>query len=254
MHTDTFVQAAEWHRRQGVPCQDSAYGDAREKDAVLIISDGCSSGQGSEFGAQAVTRVLATSHWRTPLSEVGSLLQPWKELGLVDDTAMLATALRCTVFETEWRSLTALFECQGDGVGGMLLEDGSTWSWSLEWDNTPPYPWYDTSELATQWLAQAKPGILKYWQNEELIITQEIDPRNRSVSILGPAKWKAIWLGSDGWLTLGLSVPELAREVTAYKNTEGAFLKRRLGRMLSKLAKDGVEPGDDLSMVALIKE
>lgn len=254
MHTDTFIQAADWHRRQGVPCQDSVYGEARDKAAVLIVSDGCSSGAGSEFGAQAVSRVLANAHWRTDLGEVGALLKPWRELGQVDNTAMLATALRCTVFETEWQTLEAIFECQGDGVGGVLLEDGSTWSWCIEWDNTPPYPWYDNSELAEQWLSQAKPGVLKYWKNDELIMTQDIDPRNRSISILGPSKWKAIWLGTDGWLTLGMTVPALAKEVTAFKNTEGAFLKRRLGRMLTKLSKEGVEPSDDLGMVALIKE
>lgn len=254
MHTDTFVQAADWHRRQGVPCQDSVYGEVSGVNAILAISDGCSSGSGSEFGAQAITRILATSHWRTPLQEVANKLIQWKDLGKVDDGAMLATALRCTVDEDHDGDIDVTFDLQGDGIGGMLFEDGSTLSWCLEWNNTPPYLWYENSDLQKQWLAQAEPGVMRYWRNSELVQTIEVSPSDRRVWMKEAGDWKAIWLGSDGWLTLGLSVPEIAKEVTAYKNTEGAFLKRRLNRWLSSLSKKGIEPADDLSMVALIRE
>lgn len=255
MHTDTFVQAAEWHRRQGVPCQDSVLAQVKNKQAILAVSDGCSSGSGSEFGAQAVTRVLANEDWSLPLHRLAPLLKPWKDLGQVQESAMLATALRCTVEQDDGGGLDATFECQGDGVGGMLLDDGSIWSWCTEWDNTPPYPWYENSDLQNQWMTQAKPGLLKIWKNDDLISTAELSPQNQKCTwIKPPMNWTAIWLGSDGWLTLGMTVPELAREVTSFKNKEGAFLKRRLSRMLATLSKQGVEPADDLGMVALIKE
>lgn len=249
MRSDTFVQAADWHVRQGIPCQDVALA-AAGPTSVVVVADGCSRGEGSEYGALAVARTVVAMPSGLPLENLCQTgLRAWQGYVGAPNCAMLATAVRLEIVDH-----AATFSVMGDGVGGILAKDGTVWSWCIDWENMPPYPWYATMGRLEAWAQERPVGALTVWHESDVIETRVLDGANPEVILSAPDNWESAWIGTDGWLTLGVDVPELSRQATAFKNREGAFLKRRLGRWLQTLGKTGVFPSDDISMAAVLRE
>jgi hypothetical protein len=248
MRSDTFIQAADWHVRHGIPCQDHVL--VAGTNNVAVVADGCSSGEGSDYGAMAVARTVVSMSAALPLSQICQAgLTKWQEYAGATDSAMLATALRLEVSGGD-----AIFSAMGDGLGGVLDKDGGVWAWCIDWSNMPPYPWYTAMGQMGAWSQERSTGVLTIWQDGDVVETRLLDGNDPEVVIIAPSNWGSAWIGTDGWLTLGVNVPEIARQATAFKNKEGAFLKRRLGRWLQTLGKSGVYPTDDISMAAIQRE
>lgn len=233
MGIDSYFVIGTAHSSAGEPCQDFAM----HGDNFGVIADGCSSSKGHpDIGARLAGKALAKAlsvpvldpdmPRRTLLDGLAKALGT----GLVDKEDLLATT---GGFRVDPEGVQAWL--WGDGVIYVEYADGSVELKVIEAENNMPlYPVYlldrDAPVLrGTVNGVEANDVLPYYW-----------DFRKTGQPI------RNFLMATDGLTQIAdLAVDEAIAQFTAFKTTEGAFLKRRMIRALKNMS-----PRDDLGVVA----
>lgn len=267
------------HESHGLPCQDHVltgtldHGDAER--AFAIVSDGCSSGGHTDIGSRIITtttakamRIMLPSNrdfdsehpekiYRVALSfaEAGANC-----LGL-ENHDLLATQLFAVV-EPSGHAFVSIY---GDGAIATVDDEGAIDVMIYAWDlNTPFYPHQDRNLFIEAQGGNDNPSftqkMFKLLPNGEVI--NSVEQRLTTEEGMNGVTWfsdlprekvRLLCLFSDGIMQVDkMSVVDVIRNVLAFKNLSGEFVKRRLIRFLKDSKQLGVGPLDDLS-VAVIK-
>lgn len=215
---------ADAYSRQGTShekCQDYALTFNSNGVTGIAVLDGCSSSEDSDFGARLLGRLLPAAlaqawvtGWPTPETIVDLLLskaQPIQQQLQLQEEALDATLL---VFAINPAVGQGLLLAWGDGYFGI----DDVWTRLSYSDNAPAYPNYrmSTGRLAAyrqmykgQLTGQAGPYVFQTWQGT---LPQRV------------------WLGTDGWDSLGVEGQPALLEAAQPQNLAGSFVQRRMKR------------------------
>lgn len=262
---DTAMVMGSVHQRALTPGQDAAVADVLPDGAFAIVSDGCSSGGDTTSGAWMLAKAAARAASLAIAENDTAFLLPEilataehaaRAIALADDD-LFATLLQAIVLRDR-----AVVQVYGDGVIAVGFRDG-TWQFlRVEWDkNTPFYPIYYTRRKTDAFLAVH--GSTSHAAVYVEHITYDPDGTARrqfctrhtvaegmvglmlSFDAAALRDIRALGVFTDGVASLPkISWSDVMREVVAFKNTTGAFLRRRMGRVLREY---DVAPADDLS-------
>jgi len=87
--TDSYFHIGKIHLNNGKPCQDYALSDVFDDAALVIISDGCSTGGHTDVGARMLalsTAVAIREHWAVSRTVLGHTVP--QEIGMRQKIAM----------------------------------------------------------------------------------------------------------------------------------------------------------------------
>ena len=236
MATDSYFAIGSDHQSAGVPCQDYAL----HGPGFGIVADGCSSSPGRpDLGARLAALALARAFAQDPAGrhspEPGLLvgLRQLLDCGWVGRDDLLTTV---GGFQVGADGLQAWL--WGDGVMCAVFADGTTEIRVLTAaDNAPCYPLYllDAHGPRPPALVNGRPLVgatCLHW-----------DLRH------APRPLATFILATDGLAQLqGMDTARAAAEMTAFRTTAGAFLKRRAMRALR-----AARPGDDIALAAYLE-
>jgi hypothetical protein len=280
------------HVTSGKPCQDHAmsglikpHSCAIER-AFAVVSDGCSGGRHTDVGSRLVTtstikalRMVLPDD--TPfvrahpeaVAEVSDVLvnTAAEHLGL-NSRDLLATQL-IAVVEPSGNCFVSVY---GDGTVAFVDRDGGITAYTYEWaKNTPFYRHEDRRQF-----------IALHGGNDVLALSQtsyQINPVGETTLTLETTltvengckgitfinnvfdmNTALICLFTDGVMQIGRTEPnaqverieqiEVLRNLIAFKNLSGEFVKRRLIRFLRDCRTKGVGPLDDLGYAVIAIE
>jgi len=275
LFTDHYFHIGSAHLTSGKPCQDYAISDVYEKMAFGIVSDGCSTGRHTDVGSRILSLSTASAirnNWmtkrlvdvfKTP-SEL-NLQQKLVMSGMQNALGLIEQDMLATCLYTYISAEGGIVHVQGDGVVAIKYRDGTIRMSNLEWSNNMPfYPAYRNSSL--QQFIDAHGGDLckKKLREEAWMIVPDgedfpYDLNEYSLSRgLGGVtfeinhkeleKIEFIAVFSDGVTQIdGLDWKDAVTNFLSFKNTTGAFAKRRMIRGIKDSQKNGKGPFDDIS-------
>lgn len=283
--SDSHFVIGGFHVKHKTPCQDHALCCMENTSRLIVVSDGCSTGGLTDIGSRIITcatimafRLYADIGDMDPLSkrlphvmlnQIRVMAQSNKNMmGLVNKD-LYATCVYALMTPTG-----GFVHVLGDGCVILKFSDGSIIAYTYEWqNNTPCYPIYEGEDL--------KKFIAVHKQFEEgdksLTINKiMISPEGAVVSessflpimeVFGghviPVTSEMIESGleciaicSDGvesFVEKDRKIPseEIIKQVVAFKNLNGDFVKRRLTRLLADYAKVEIRPYDDFAVAAI---
>lgn len=281
MHADHYFTIGTDHITAGTPCEDYALSGTTSAGASFgVVADGCSGANANtDVGARAIAWAFKAA-LNEQLAEPGE----WFSAGF---TERLREAFRqhqydgnrldymTTVVGVVGTPEAASVYIHGDGAVAVRYVDGSIrlvqFSW---WDNTPFYLNYKLyNDLLDRFVARFADDVIEpltvtsttFRQGpDDLVIDPPVVERfamseafDGQVLRFRPADEGivAITVLSDGIEKLGaipLQPVDVVRELMAFKNFEGAFVKRRAMRAVKEFAKDGRAPRDDLAIATVL--
>ena len=265
------------HVAQGKPCQDHALSVCSDGLAASVVSDGCSSGGETDMGARVLTFATLRailSHFEVahalPVAEAveaeralieGSVMNM---LGLHRDD-MLATSIVTAVTDEG-----GFVHLAGDGVIAVTKRDGSIELLRFDWArNMPAYPHYRDDQFAAFIAAQggdsegklmSRERVIRYpdgteTEAEMLGITLALGIRGVTLNFDAHSiaeEIASIAVFTDGVTQIeGVDWKDAVMEFLSFKNTTGAFVKRRMNAALKKYRKEGKYPRDDLAYAVI---
>lgn len=265
------------HAAQGKPCQDHALSACKDGIAVAVVSDGCSSGGETDMGARVLTfatlRAILVHFCVThalpgveAVEEERALIESttMNMLGLYRDD-MLATSIATAVTDEGGFVYLA-----GDGVIAVTKRDGSIELLRFDWArNMPAYPHYRDDQFAAFIAAQggdsegelmSRERVIRYADGTEteaemLGITLALGIRGVTLNFDAHSiaeEIASIAVFTDGVTHIdGVDWKDAACELLSFKNTTGAFVKRRMNAALKKYRKEGKSPLDDLAYAVI---
>jgi hypothetical protein len=284
--TDSTFHIGQMHVQHITPCQD--YADAfvtkNQKQAFLVLSDGCSTGGQTDLGSRFLARRIyarAKQHLAAGHSAKQFLPVPFTARGLaflgLKPRDVFATQLACCADQNG-----ASISVYGDGIVAFLYRDGSLRLERLEWnDNTPFYPIYDTAvgrKIGLDQSFAAAHGSVGHPFTKTTVqisidglISVSVTPFTLEEGMLGSRFYvnrqelstlKGIALFSDGVAQVMdkdcLHAPQswinTVRECLAFRGAIGSFAKRRTRRAIQDWSTAGFVPQDDLSCAVLLIE
>lgn len=238
VNTDAYYAIGKSH----AVCQD--YAAVVRGEAV--VADGCSSSPHTDIGARIVVH--------------GARGKNLQALGL-PDTALDATRIGVQLAGGGFRVVA-----WGDGIIVARRRDGSLQTHSIVYPSGAPFYENYLSDEARLERYKATFGM-------ERQVTWEsptghgvvYDARACAYEATFPlSDYDLVLVGSDGWLSgmrpvgsatsrtfENVPLPEVVAELTAFKGMTGAFLQRRMRRMLENWAKNGWFFYDDVSAAAI---
>ncbi len=272
--TDEYFHIGRAHLGSGQACQDYALANKQKQSAWAIVSDGCSSGGKTDIGARLITlgtsqiiqknitkQSLQTKNIEIERQIILNNLQTTLGLSTQD---MLATCLYAIADERQ-----ILVNVCGDGVLALKYLNGDIVMHNFEWTkNMPYYPIYQNGLLEKFITAQGgdvKTKCLKeeVWitniENEQFQclgnkynLGEAIGGVNLKISQENLEDLQFIALFSDGVTQVdGVKWQEAVRRLLSFKNTTGAFAKRRMIRFIKNTQKTGKGPIDDISFAVI---
>ena len=275
LFTDHYFHIGSAHLTSGKPCQDYAISDVYEKMAFAIVSDGCSTGRHTDVGSRMLSLGTASAirdNWitkhsidvvKTPLElnmQQKLIMSGMQEaLGLIEQD-MLATCLYAYI-----SAEGGIIHVQGDGVVAIKCRDGKIRMSNLEWANNMPfYPAYKNGNLQ-QFIDAYGGDLCKKKLREEVWMIDfdgedfpyDLNEYSLSRGLSGVTfeinrkeleKIEFIAVFSDGVTQIdGLDWKDAVANFLSFKNTTGAFAKRRMIRGIKDSQKNGKGPFDDIS-------
>lgn len=261
MHTDAFFRMGKTH----AVCQDYAVaGESLSGDlSYAIVADGCSSSPRTDFGARflataAEVSILKLDRKPSGYEVIANANSARQVLGLpeqcLDATLMVAIMCGYCLDLCVW----------GDGDIVIIREDGS-YEWiSLEYASGAPR--YLSYTLNATRQADYK---RKYGSTRTETVRTGLDDKSFAFTTEKPMcettypthTIKGVLLFSDGLQTFKhkgsnkpVPVKDVLAQVLAFKNLNGAFLQRRLGKFINKFCvKEGWHHDDDFSVAAIME-
>jgi hypothetical protein len=284
---DSTFQIGSYHVNGVSPCQDYALAHISENNdaALLVISDGCSSGGETDVGA----RFLAHRY----MVKAKQALAKGKDLGnvAVDVTQRDLDYLGLTIQDFLATLMTVSADQEGViinliGDGVVVLENHwQRYVFQYEWvDNTPSYLAYHSkvgkssgmdSSFESLHSDQEFPFVCNSWHFQQGVQDHyheqghkfsEVVPRGMQAQLPLAAirymNWEKIAIFSDGISQIRAIAPgqerlpltEAVDRCVDFRNTQGSFVKRRIRKQIVDWRKQGLEPFDDLSCATLLIE
>lgn len=257
---DSHFIIGQQHVNSGKLCQDYALTGESFGKSYGVLCDGCSSGGRTELGAAIIASYIDKLYRLGCSNFVNDEL--WKRISYIGYGIGLKNIdLLSTVGYLVADNLGIYATLYGDGVIVAAYKDGRITACRAEWDNnTPYYP-----------MMSDKQSFIDYHKDNELpfkvettssynnsIWTEGIDSAytyyNINSGMKGinryffPYDMNFVGIFSDGVCQIsGVDWKDAVRELIAFKNPVGEFVKRRV----IKMVKNGYHPLDDLSCIAL---
>jgi hypothetical protein len=242
--SDSYFAIGNTHIRSGKPCQDYAIAKVVPDRAIAIVVDGCSSGGITDFGARLIAHSLLCGHYLIP-----TLPHYLYKFGLTWND-MLATYIRATI--EPWGSEVLFF---GDGCAVINYGDHSEFIRINYESNAPYYFVYHLNGKYDDYLSmQEGKRITLTIANGTDISVRELTPEETSKGILVKLEHEplSITIFSDGVCSFsGMEWIDVCKELTAFKNTSGSYLKRRMSKAIQDFNKSDVKMLDDIAGAGL---
>jgi len=278
LFTDHYFHIGGAHLTSGKPCQDYAISDVYEDMAFAIISDGCSTGRNTDVGSRVLSLSTASAmrdNWltrqminsdRTP-SEI-SMRQHIVLSGIQESLDLISDDMLATCAYAYVSPAGGFIHVQGDGVVALKYDDGRVIVHNFEWSNNMPYyPAYKNGKLkqfidahggdVDEICLQKETWII----DDESAVEQEVYQYSLSQGVQGVTinisqtdlrGVKFIAVFSDGVTQIdGVDWKDAVKSFLAFKNTTGAFAKRRMIRGIKDMQKIGKGPVDDISYAVI---
>lgn len=272
---DHAFHIGSMHERAAMPCQDYAMSGKHRDMAVAVISDGCSSGGRTDFGARIVCQVTAQAighahslferprHEEVVTSQRSALLAQRGSLDL-DKDDMLATCGYAFIHRSGYGHV----HLTGDGAIAVRAADGGILMRRTSWDeNMPPYPIYDALDryagfkerhggddairaLQNTVVYGADGGLFSY---SEYRVSVATGIRGMKVDICPKAPVSCLAVFTDGIEQVpGMSWHAVVHNLMSFKTPAGEFSKRRLRRFISDARSRDGSPVDDIGFAAIL--
>ncbi len=276
LFTDHHFHIGQAHLNGGKPCQDYAFSKAQEGLAYAIVSDGCSTGGDTDFGARLITRAAASTihdHWAARKYILGetvtqniSLRQHVLFSGARDILRLEFKDLLATCMYAYITPKGGIVHLVGDGAIAIKYRSGKVKLFRYDWaNNTPLYPAYREdsfesfikahsgdikSNVLTEeiWIATPDYGLIPFATQEYTLDTALqgstlfFTPEDLSTEI------DFIAIFSDGATQVDKMVwKDAVSQLIAFKNTAGGFAKRRMKKFVKESHKIGRGPIDDIA-------
>lgn len=279
LYTDSYFHVGMKHLTSGMPCQDYAIAKSEKDFAYAIVSDGCSSGRHTDVGARMISLSTAKSlqeHWNIHQCvdvEKGSIEVETRQnivlagvqeaLGLISQD-MLATCVYAFITpHGGWVHVA------GDGAVIVKYRDGRILLRNYEWQgNMPYYPAYKNGSLKS--FIKAHGGnvtALRLFEEEWHVTDGEQKAVGGNLHALSEGMQgitiavtreeiendiEFIAVFSDGVTQIdGMDWKDAVVKFLAFKNTTGAFAKRRMIRGIKDAQKVGKGPIDDIAYAVI---
>jgi hypothetical protein len=143
----------------------------------------------------------------------------------------------------------------GDGVAVIEFVDGNREVYAVEYsDNAPYYPSYKLASGREEYYTAV--GTLKQLDSPGSS-SKQIDRGTYAMLSYDIARVARVTLMTDGAMAFTsrdgsiVNPLHIINELTAYKGTEGPFVKRRMRMGLKSLAKQGLVQNDDLTVACM---
>jgi hypothetical protein len=275
--TDDYFHIGKAHLGSGKPCQDYVVSGS-DDFAFAVVSDGCSSGGNTDVGSRLLALATASAikeNWilnnaiDKDVSVVQLEMQQRFILAGLQNTLnlnvhdMLATCIYSYICPNG-----GFVRICGDGTIALKYRSGKIVMHNFEWhNNTPYYPVYkngflkqfidthggDLDNICVSeeiWIIDDKESFSS--NVKEYSLREGIEGINISIDkqILDELEFIAIF--SDGVTQIeGVAWHDAVEDFLSFKNTTGAFAKRRMIRGLKNMDKLGKDPMDDISYAVI---
>lgn len=263
---DSYFCIGKQHANEGKPCQDYATTQVGKDGAIAVVSDGCSTGGKTDFGA----RIVAHAALQYPMLEYRKqpILMEWiLRCGAAAAPQIRLNDLFATAFLIDFWENKIRFYGFGDGVVAVKLGDGKIKAVKFEWTKGIPfYPVYRQYEFIDQIAdgdehsRQATCDTCLYCPIEKAWSTSSIEELTVSYGVQGFSECWALDLltldesssifaavFSDGITQIkDVDWKDAVFEFMNYKSTSGEFVKRRMMKALKTMT-----PMDDIACAAL---
>jgi hypothetical protein len=265
MHADAHFAIGKTHK----VCEDYALAGQANDHAFAIVSDGCSSSPDTDFGSRLMARAA-----RSGLMRFGDRFDPeraaWVAQGWQESLGLVPNALDATLlvaFETSHKTIRIVVV--GDGVvAGRRRDTGLIDYWAVRYPaGAPGYLTYLLNPEREKLFLEHTDGIRQVdvsWGHTDTGITAET--RWDEVGPVwtldrDPAVYDLIAVMSDGAESFqrfagtrleNIPVREVLDQVMTVKGSTGEFMRRRVGKFLSKFCvQNGWQHYDDFAVAAL---
>jgi Protein phosphatase 2C len=263
---DSYFTIGKQHANEGKPCQDYAVTQVSEDGAIAVVSDGCSTGGKTDFGARIVAHAMLRSSL-TRVEEQETLMEWILQQGAAAAPQIKLNDLFATAFLIKHYDRKIFFRGLGDGVVAVKLEDGTIKAVKFEWDKGIPfYPVYRQYQFIEQvgdgdkYAIGATSETCLYSPETKTWEIEEKDNLTISYGMQGflecwesdckaPEQNSSIFAAvfSDGITQIkDVDWKDAVFEFMNYKSTSGEFVKRRMMKALKTMT-----PMDDISCAAL---
>jgi len=268
MHTDHFFRIGHGH----AVCQDYAV-SGMEPFPYAIVADGCSSSKNSEIGAMLLARIavahLGLFSWSSKLAikEFASRYIRRMEFELNLDSEVFDATLG--MISVDLSSQLAYVSIWGDGIIILIKKSGHFECITISYSNNAPfYLSYYANEKRLKQYKKIFEG-----QFRTTTITRFSPDKNRVLEFSPINRWQehtfqpytlatpynmldAILVSSDGLSSfrekdMQYQTNSILRATLPFKSTTGAFIQRRMNRLLKNFAIDGIFPLDDVSVAGI---
>lgn len=289
MNTDCYFYIGDSHKI----CQDYAFNSKLNSAQgtelhIAVVADGCSSSRHTDFGA----RILSLAFVRTILSYYDLLFRneddetdrkktiiPVLERILIKEAASIAsnqglalTCLDATLLAVFSDGNMVYIMAWGDGFIQLQSPENETINEHIAISNESGAPYYLSYLLDEDRQKQYKkqyawPNNLTIEQTgvSNFLLTEHQAEINQHISYYRELKLTdlptaIISVFSDGLDTVidqqqnHVASDLILNELTAFKNTHGEFVHRRMGRFLKRLKQKNWSYYDDIAMASLYTE
>jgi len=221
-------------------------------DHYIILSDGCSMSKHTDVGA----RLLVHEAKRALCSEHGFCLSTWENIIKAANyiaVALLGLPEECmdaTLISAYTRNEFIHVNVFGDGVVIAKHKDGSMTYYNIVYPSNAPY--YLSYTLSNK----RRVDYIKDFGKEKLVykigdgynVCLDGAFDEHTSIIFRRDDIDTVMIASDGILSFGKDLGEIANDFTKFANSTGEYLKRRVSKAIKTYAKDNINHYDDISI------
>ena len=280
LYVDDYFHIGSAHLTGGKPCQDYATSGVFGDIALAIISDGCSTGGHTDIGSRIIalsTSVAIREHWAVNRSALGegipkeiSLRQKITLSGVSQALGLKINDMLATCVYAYITPAGGFVHIQGDGVVALKYQNDDITMSRFEWnDNIPFYPVYNYDNYSG--FIEAHDNDLTALRLSEEVVSKKADDTTITSSDLKHFtlsqgingitirveesllnELSSIAVFSDGVTQIDkIDWKEAVIRFMSFKNTTGAFAKRRMIKGIKDTQACGRGPLDDISYAVI---
>ncbi len=270
---DHSFQIGEQHLRQGKPCQDYALSGtlSSNQEAFAIVSDGCSSGDKTDFGSRLVTIATLRALEEPRPQRLGVEIKAARDAYLESYRASLHLNYQ-DLLATSLFAITngdgVLISITGDGVIALKYEHAlviEIYKWQ---NNTPYYPIYRVSQLDNSFVESHNNTLEPF--TKKTFVMGSLDSVQRATTgytvtegmkgveqLLGRehdeyGQLQTLALFSDGAeQVVNVPTETVVENLLAFKSFSGQYAVRRMNRFLQEARGTGRGPLDDIAYAVI---
>ena len=264
MIIDSFMKQGASHYL----CEDYVLTN-RDYFPLIALSDGCSSSMNTDVGARLITLSAIESINNAPFVAhwFPKFLDGLTKIYNSYSSILTNGFLDATLIVFRFVPVKNNFEVSVIGDGNIILVQGEvTTLYNIKFEsNAPKYPAYFI-DRESDYNAQYGEGIVivtkTVIKNGEAKESIQLKDKAKNLAPFSfildvPIDTDTLLLSTDGIESFSstesglISVNDIGKELTAFKNYQGEFMKRRAKRMAAEYAREGITHSDDISFGAI---